>query len=132
VKAFRGSGSIQEMDPPYIYRWRQESRQELYGGVPRERLGALGSIAVAMRAVRHARGAPPVRGQTSPQVGAEDRELWAETVRRGAVDRVGGAYTKAARTWRLKGWGIGKVLHELGYCEDHNLTLEYGVNLLLP
>jgi hypothetical protein len=24
--------------------------------------------------------------------------------------------------------GIGKALHELGYREDHNLTLEYGVN----
>jgi hypothetical protein len=28
--------------------------------------------------------------------------------------------------------GIGKGLHELGYREDHNLTLEYGVNVLLP
>jgi hypothetical protein len=60
--------------------------------------------------------------------GAEDRELWAETVRKDAVDRVGVEYTKAARTWRLEGWGIGKGLHKLGYREDHNLTLEYGVN----
>jgi hypothetical protein len=64
--------------------------------------------------------------------GAEDGDTWAETVRNGAVDRGGVAYTKAARTWRLEGWGIGKGLHELGYREDHNLTLEYGVNLLLP
>jgi hypothetical protein len=28
--------------------------------------------------------------------------------------------------------GIGVGLHELGYREDHNLTLEHGVNLLLP
>jgi hypothetical protein len=42
------------------------------------------------------------------------------------------AYTKAARAWRLEGWRIGKGLHELGYREDHNLTLEYGVNVLLP
>ena len=41
-------------------------------------------------------------------------------------------YRKAARTWRLEGWGIGKGLHERGYREDHNLTLEYGVNVLLP
>ena len=53
-------------------------------------------------------------------------------MRNGAVDRVGVAYTKAARTWRLEGWGIRKGLHELGYREDHNLTLEYGVNLILP
>jgi hypothetical protein len=69
-------------------------------------------------------------------MGAEDGEVWPETVRRGAVDRVGGeytkAYTKAARTWRLEGWRIGKGLHERGYREDHNLTLEYGVNVLLP
>jgi hypothetical protein len=62
--------------------------------------------------------------------------FWSETVRSGAVNRVGDedtkAYTKAARTWRLEGWRIGKGLHELGYREDHNLTLEYGVNLLLP
>jgi hypothetical protein len=44
------------------------------------------------------------------------------------MNRGGGEYTKAARTWRLEGWGIGKGLHELGYREDHNLTLEYGVN----
>jgi hypothetical protein len=48
------------------------------------------------------------------------------------VDRGGVEYTKAARTWRLEGWGSGKGLHELGYREDHNLTLEDGVNLLLP
>jgi hypothetical protein len=64
--------------------------------------------------------------------GAEDGEVWPETVRSDAVNRVGVAYTKAARTWRLEGWRIGKGLHELGYREDHNLTLEYGVNLLLP
>jgi hypothetical protein len=70
------------------------------------------------------------------ETGAEDGELWSGRVSVHAVHRVGDeytkAYTKAARTWRLKGWGIGKVLHELGYREDHNLTLEYGVNLLLP
>ena len=31
-------------------------------------------------------------------MGAEDRELWAETMRNGAVDRVGVESTKAART----------------------------------
>jgi hypothetical protein len=61
-------------------------------------------------------------------MGAEDKDSRAETVRSGAVNRVGVAYTKAARTWRLDGWGIGKGLHELGDREDHNLTLEYGVN----
>jgi hypothetical protein len=60
--------------------------------------------------------------------GAEDGELGEERARNDAVNRVGVAYTKAARTWRLEGWGIGKGLHELGYREDHNLTLEYGVN----
>ena len=39
-------------------------------------------------------------------MGAEDRELWAETVSSGAVDRVGVEYTKAARTWRLRVWTI--------------------------
>ena len=28
------------------------------------------------------------------------------------MDRVGGEYTKAAREWRLEGWGIGAGLHE--------------------
>jgi hypothetical protein len=65
-------------------------------------------------------------------MGAGDGEVWPETVRRGAVNRGVVEYTKAARTWRLEGWGIGKGLHERGYREDHNLTLEYGVNLLLP
>ena len=60
-------------------------------------------------------------------MGAEDGELGEERARNDAVNRVGGEYTKAARTWRLEGWGIGKGLHELGYREDHNLTLEYGV-----
>ena len=50
----------------------------------------------------------------------------------GAADRVGVEDIKAARAWRLEGWRIGKGLHELGYREDHNLTLEYGVNVLLP
>jgi hypothetical protein len=79
---------------------------------------------------------PAKRRSRGGRTGAEDGETWAETVRRGAVDRVGveytKAYTKAAWTWRLEGWGIGKGLHELGYREDHNLTLEYGVKLLLP
>jgi hypothetical protein len=69
-------------------------------------------------------------------MGAEDGELGEERARNDAVNRVGveytKAYTKAARAWRLEGWRIGKGLHELGYREDHNLTLEYGVNLLLP
>jgi hypothetical protein len=68
--------------------------------------------------------------------GAEDGEVWSGRVSVHAVNRVGveytKAYTKAARAWRLEGWRIGKGLHELGYREDHNLTLEYGVNLLLP
>jgi hypothetical protein len=67
------------------------------------------------------------RGTASPQVAKSP-----ETVRSGAVDRVGVEDTKAARTWRLEGWRIGKGLHELGYREDRNLTLEYGVNVLLP
>jgi hypothetical protein len=50
----------------------------------------------------------------------------------GAADRVGVEDIKAARAWRLEGWRIGKGLHERGYREDHNLTLEYGVNVLLP
>jgi hypothetical protein len=62
------------------------------------------------------------------RAGAEDKDSRAETVRSGAVNRGGVEYTKAARTWRLDGWGIGKGLHELGDREDHNLTLEYGVN----
>ena len=41
------------------------------------------------------------------------------------------AYTKAAGARRLRVWGIGEGLDELGYREDHNLTLEYGVNLIL-
>jgi hypothetical protein len=52
---------------------------------------------------------------------ARNGEKWCDESR-------GVEYTKAARTWRLEGWGIGKGLHELGYREDHNLTLEYGVN----
>jgi hypothetical protein len=65
-------------------------------------------------------------------MGAEDEDSRAETVRSDAVNRVGFEYIKAAWTWRLEGWGIGEGLHELGYREDHNLTLEYGVNLILP
>jgi hypothetical protein len=52
---------------------------------------------------------------------ARNGEKWCDESR-------GVEYTKAARTWRLEGWEIGKGLHELGYREDHNLTLEYGVN----
>jgi hypothetical protein len=46
------------------------------------------------------------------EAGAEDGDVWAETARNGATDRVGVEYTRAARTWRLGVWGIGEGLHE--------------------
>ena len=46
------------------------------------------------------------------RTGAEDGDVWSETVRSGAVNRVGVEHTKAAWTWRLGVWGIGEGLHE--------------------
>ena len=79
---------------------------------------------------------PEKRRGRGDGTGAENGGMRPGTARNGAVNRVGvedtKAYTKAAGTWRLEGWGIGKGLHELGYREGHNLTLEYGVNVILP
>jgi len=52
---------------------------------------------------------------------ARNGETWGGESRGGCVHK--GRQDMAAR--RV---GIGKALHELGYREDHNLTLEYGVN----
>jgi hypothetical protein len=45
-------------------------------------------------------------------MGAEDGDTLAETVRSGATDSRAVECTKAAREWRLEGWGIGKALHD--------------------
>jgi hypothetical protein len=52
----------------------------------------------------------------------------------GKVPRIGLlaiGFTPSTPDWRQQDPFL-QALRELGYREDHNLTLEYGVNLLLP